>query len=256
MQGRKKNKQIISQIILGLSLFSASILSAHEPSPKPKHPPWTGTNLALGIVNNTGNTNQTDFNLGGNLQYEKDRWKNIFNAQAQLTVAQEIINKEQINANEQLNYGLGESERNYLYGASIFSYNRFAPYEYQSTTGAGYGYQLIVRKPVKWSLQAGPALRYDRLPTEASGKKHIITQIGSNFSWDILENLKLGEIIRYDIGHPYDYLNAITTFNTRLVGHWSLLLTYAIEYYSMIPRGSTYTRKLDTTTSLALAYNL
>jgi putative salt-induced outer membrane protein len=248
----KTNKLIGIALVYGV----ASVVFAHPDPRQLKNHPWQGTNLSAGIVNNTGNTEQTEFNLGTNVQYQKDRWKNVFNLQAQLTIANKVINKEQANINEQINYSFGSNKRNFLYGAGMFSYNRFAPYEYQSTIGVGYGRYLWMSDSIKWSVQAGPAFRYDRTQTEHEGKREIIGQAGTNFAWKIIENLSFTQGIRYDMGKSYNYLNTISTLNTRLAGHWSLLLSYVIEYYSKIPRGSTSSKKLDTTTTLALAYNL
>lgn len=235
-------------------LVTSSLACAHKSTDKPKHP-WVGSLFALGVVDNTGNTEQTDANLTGVLQYEKGRWKNVFDAQAQLTITNKETSKEQLYSKEQLNYSFGAQERFYAYGAGFFSYNRFGPYTYQSTGGVGLGRELLKYENFKLSLQAGPALRYDRMPNEIEGKREVIGQAGINITWNILKNLSLSEGARYDFGYPYNYLNAVTSLNTLLAGHWSLLLSFAAEYYSRIPRGSTHAKKLDTTTSLSVGYN-
>ncbi len=233
---------------------------AHAPKPpvKQKHPsPWDNSNAQVGYIVNRGNTDSSMFNLGGNVQFTKPRWQNQFQGQFQYGIAEHVTNRQYTHLYDQIQYDLNNDGKhdNYIFANADATLTRYGPYTYQTVYAAGYGRDWITTKHFTLSAQIGPGYRRN--------KEHSSNRVRDAFVATTQANaaLKLGccgtitQTVRYDIAKPYNYMQAVTAFTNKIVGHVAIQTSYTLTHYSNIPSNNPNTKKTDSITNLSLVYN-
>lgn len=220
-----------------------------------KKNPWKGTNAQLGYIVNTGNTDNTNLSAGLNVLYTKQKWANIFQANAYLSRSMGVVTKEQYFVTNQFNYYFNSTQKNYFFSNLRFVDDRFSPYEYQLVLSLGYGRDLLKTKNFTLSAQVGPGMRHNFIRTTRLYENHLILTTGMMMNWQINSRIALSEQLNYDFGRPFNYLKSVTALTASLAGHLAAQLSYTVQYYSAIPMDSTNTKKTDTITNIALVYN-
>ncbi len=239
---------------LGIKDKKTTKASATSSTAKPTSH-WAGSNAQLGLVLNTGNTESTNFSSGINLLYKRGSWANTAQLQLQLNRSQGLLTKERYYAADQAQYSFSKQRKNYVYGNVNFTDDQFSPYEFQVISSVGYGRDLIKTARFTLNVQAGPGLRFDDIRSQAKNQKNFIVYTASNITWQVTKSMKFTEQLQYTLGNPYNYLQSVSAITNKLIGNLALQVSYTLQYYSEIPLDSTNTKKLDTTTNLALVYN-
>jgi len=217
--------------------------------------PWRGSQVQLGLNLNTGNTDAADLNGELNLDYAKNHWENALDLTAEYAKAQSVLNKKKYTANNQVKYGFDKTRRHFLFLRGGLSEDHFSPYSYQSIAAFGYGRDLINRPGILLSVQAGPGYRNDKVRGSGDVEERFIGTLQVNAKVQFNKNCFFTEVLQYDSGPPFNYLDSKSSFSSFFMRHWALKLAFNAEYYSRIPPRSSHTEKLDTTTTVALVYN-
>ncbi len=216
---------------------------------------WDGSQIQLGLNINTGNTDAAELNSVFGLDYAKNRWENALDLTAAYAKSQNVLNKKKYTAKDQVKYGFDVTRRHFLFVRGGWVNDYFSPYSYQSTVAMGYGRDIINRSNVVVSVQAGPGYRNDRVRGTGAVEERIIGTFQMHAKVAVSKNGVLKEVLQYDSGPPFHYVDSNTSFSSKFMTHWALKVAIELEYYSRIPPMSDHTEKLDTTTIIALVYN-
>lgn len=216
---------------------------------------WDGTSASLGANLNTGNTRSSTANGGFNLVYNKNPWSNVLNLAALLGRANGVTNKEKYTAVDQMNYSFHKENKSFFFTNGDFTADYFSPYTYVFVGSAGYGRDLYRGHRFEWSAQAGPGWRRNRLRSEKDTDNHFILMMQTNLTWNISDKGSLTELLRYDVGAPYDYIQTISAYQNKIIGNLALQLSFELDYYSRIPPNTSFTSKTDTISAVSLVYN-
>ncbi len=216
---------------------------------------WDGSNATLGLNTNTGNTNTATANAGFNLLYKNDPWSNVANLGILWGRANGEVNKQKFTFVDQANYSFRKANKSFFFMNGDFTADRFSPYRFVFVGSAGYGRDLYRSKAFILSAQAGPGWRRNQVQITREDSSHIILVTQANMTWNISDKGQLTELLRYDIGAPFDYLQTITAFTNKIVGNLAVQISFELDYYSQIPPMSTFTQKVDTISAVSLVYN-
>lgn len=226
------------------------------------HNPWEGTQVSLGLIINTGNTNTSNINAGAVINYSKGQWNDNTQFSAQWGRDSGQLSKEKYYLQNQLNYilnGTKKTKKSYIFGNLTGTIDKFSPYEYQVVAVAGYGRQLISTKKFTLTVQIGPGYRRNvQVATSLLPKKvdnSAVLSGQADLNWKITRSGTLTEEFRYDYGNPYAYMRSVTAFTNKIIHNLAVQISFSLDHYSTIPPGSTRTKETDTTTSLSLVYN-
>ncbi len=217
--------------------------------------PWAGSNAQLGLIINTGNTDNTNLSGGVKLLYTKAPWTNLTQLDMQFSRSQGSTTKQRFFGMDQANYSFSRSRKSFIFGNANYTQDKFSPYDYQGIIAVGYGRDLIKSDRFTLNVQAGPGIRFDDVHGPGGYEQNVILSTASSINWNITKNCTLTEQLGYDMGKPYNYLKSVTAVTNKLTGNLAMQISYTMEYYSVIPFGSANTKKLDTTTNIALVYN-
>ncbi len=225
---------------------------------KPHKSPWAGTQVSLGLVINTGNTNTTNVNAGAVINYAKGPWNNNAQATAQWGRDSGVLTKEKYFLQNQLSYLFGKAQRNYGFVNGTGTADEFSPYEYQAIVAAGYGREVFKTDKFNLKLQSGPGFRRNVQKKTTLGPSKVmngaVLSSEAKLAWQVTKSGQFSEDLRYDYGSPYNYMRSVTAFTNKIIRNIAMQVSLTLDRYSKIPAGSLNTKKLDTTTSLALVY--
>lgn len=229
---------------------------AHGTGEQAKAPSyWNGTNVALGFNMNTGNTDTSSLNATGNILYKNKPWSNAAHLGAQWGRSNGVLNKQKYTAVDQLNYNFQRNDRSFAFMNGDFTSDYFSAYRYVFVGSAGYGRDFYRSDAFVWSAQLGPGLRRNEIRSDDDSNNHIIAMAQTNLRWNITDKGTLSQMLRYDYGAPFNYLQSVTSFQNQITGHIAIQASFEVENYSKIPPNSSNTKKTDTVTTLSLVYN-
>jgi putative salt-induced outer membrane protein len=231
-----------------------SLSGLDDGSVKP-HSSWDGSSASLGANMNTGNSPSSTVNGGLGLIYNNAPWSNALNLAVLLGRASGITNKEKYTAVDQLNYSFSKEYKSFFFMNGDLTIDYFSPYSHIFVGSSGYGRSLYRSARFELSAQAGPGLRRNRLRATHDIDNHIIIVTQMNGVWHITDKGAFTEMIRYDMGAPFDYLQTITAFQNKIIGNLALQVSFELDEYSVIPPNTNYTSKTNTISSVSLVYN-
>lgn len=238
-------------------LATKNELKAKKPAPQL----WKGSNATLGMQAITGNSRSSNLQSSITAIYTKPRWN--INAQFQTdygTGEDGAVIKEQYAFGNQLtiNFNPKSQHPQYSFANANFKIAKFSPYNYTQNLSAGYGITAINKSFVTLKMQAGPGYQHS---ISRNGHDVIADDAAINTQTDITLDIykkvcSLQQTVIYTMSKPYNFLNSVTKLNNTITKHFAISANYELNYYSVIPQNSDHKKKLDTTASLNLVYNL
>ena len=218
---------------------------------------WDGSTVNLGGVLNTGNTDSSSFTGGVGLNYTKSRWTNTLTIAGQYGQSDGEANAQMYSLDNKTQYSLNSNSNfnNYVYVETDTTSNLFSSYNYTSTLTLGYGRDWV--KNGKYSVSTSIAPGYNRSSIQNSGdiEDSWAAVSTTNLLWNISPTAKITDVTKVSAFSSYWDVTSTATLNNKLNGSLSLLLSYAVTYYSEIPEGTDYEFQTNTITSVSLAYN-
>jgi len=240
-----------------LTLLSHPLLGANDTednnvSPK-KDRTWQG-NIQLGGLINTGNSNNTTITAGAAIKQRKESWRNSAGLNAEFARSQGATTTEYIRLFATSRYLL--SERDYLFAKVNFTYDKFAPFDIILTEAVGYGRTLFKSDHASFNLEAGPGGSHRRIAGDERFQNTVILNVGGFYEYQISETAAFSQALLFDIDHINTHIEAISALTTKVAEHFSLEISFrlVLVHDTMIPVGSSNTRKTDTMTKFTIVY--
>lgn len=216
--------------------------------------PWDKSEINIGAVVNTGNTNTSTYTGTLRLRYTTSLWKNTGVVNAWYGRSNGVVDRERYFIQDQLHRTLAKNNKRYLFTMSNFNLDHFTPYDRQFLLASGYGFVLLQRDNNSIQFQLGPGYRHDRVANTRQLEDQLTLLTKTTLEWIIKEDLALSQSIQYDIGTRYQYGKAISGLTFKVNGHMNIKLSFMLEYFSSIPAGSSNTQKVDTITNVSIGY--
>lgn len=195
---------------------------------------WTG-DLELGYVDTSGNTEASTLNSKADVTREKGPWRFTIDYNSLNATANGQRTAEKYFYSNRLAYGF--SEHNYAFGYASYEDDRFSGFDYQATVAVGYGRRIIDDKAMQWDAEAGPGYRYDKYDNTSS-KDHaedVILRVYTKFLWNFSENAAFLQSLSVETGANNTISKSSTALKTRIIGAFSLKLSYTIKYTDTVP---------------------
>lgn len=214
--------------------------------------PWDGTNIGLGLVMNTGDTNTESFNGTSFISYKPNRasttiWNTTYqnshdSAKGQVT---DYFNTD-------LNSAFNFDFKNGIYGDINFTRNPFGGYNYQINESIGYNRVYFDNNKFSLTGQFGPGLQQNSQPSPASFQNLITANLTLRANYNFTDQTSLSTVYYLTTNSQNTDNNLDTTLSTMILNQFALKLDYLIDYDTNPLSDKT---KLNTTTTLSLVYN-
>jgi putative salt-induced outer membrane protein len=225
----------------------ASPQSPAAPPPPPPSP-WRG-DVAIGVVNTSGNTRTRSVNTRGAIEYRHNRWRNRFSALAFSGSREGLTTDERYSAANKTD--LQFNERNYAYTNLAYDNDRFAGIAERYAATIGYGRHLLTGPTHTLDIETGVGANRTRDQEDVYETAAIAT-FGGKYIWAISPNAEFSQTLRTEAGQTNVYVNPITALKLTIVGNLFATFNHEIRYNSQVPAA---TRHIDQISTLNLGYS-
>jgi len=221
--------------------------STPEPAP-PAPSPWRG-DLALGVVNTSGNTRTRSVNVRGALEYRRSRWGNRFSALAFSGTRDGLTTDERYSAANKTD--LQFDEHNYAYTNLAYDNDRFAGVAERYALTLGYGRHVLTGPIHTLDVETGLGANRTRDQDDIYETAAIAT-FGGKYVWAISPNAEFSQTLRTEAGKTNIYVNPISALKLTIVGNLFATFNHEIRYNSQVPED---TRHVDQISTINLGYS-
>lgn len=216
--------------------------------PPPPPSPWRG-DVAIGVVNTSGNTRTRSVNTRGAVEYRHSRWRNRFSALAFSGTREGLTTDERYSAANKTD--LQFNERNYAYTNLAYDNDRFAGIAERYAATIGYGRHLLTGPTHTLDIETGVGANRTRDQEDVYETAAIAT-FGGKYIWAISPNAEFSQTLRTEAGQTNVYVNPITALKLTIVGNLFATFNHEIRYNSQVPAA---TRHIDQISTLNLGYS-
>lgn len=227
---------------------------ADEPAEAPAEPPkavptpWLGE-LAIGVVNSTGNTRTRSVNLRAALEYRRERWGNRLSGLAYSGSRDGISTDERYSLANKTDYHFGPN--NYAFDNLAYDNDRFAGIAERYAVTIGYGRHLLRGQRHKLDIEIGAGVNRT-VDQDEIYETAAIGTLGGKYTWTISPNAEFTQTLRTEGGVTNVYVNPITALKLTVVGNLFATFNHEIRYNTEVPAE---TRHVDQITTVNLGYS-
>lgn len=218
------------------------------------------SNVELGYVATSGNTDTTSINSGINITYEEDEWrhsldiKSIFGSAENDTTSEVETNAEYyfVQGKTDLKY----SESSYAFLLANYEDDRFSENDYQMSSSFGRGFSLAPSEESKIDFEIGigyrQTLKKATLLLEEENIKETIFRLALHYVLEISKNSKFEQKLSTDIGDNNTVTKSYSGLSANVAEDLALKLSITATHQSDV---RAETEALDTITAFTLVYN-
>ncbi len=235
-----------------------NVYAADEKTAKEKSP-WK-SEVELGFIRTTGNTETQTTALKADATYEVDKWRHNAHAegygqQSKVDTGETVVSAERYELSGKSDYKF--SELDYMFGLLKLQKDRFSGYVYDHIVSVGYGRKLIKQDSMELDVEIGPGARFFKVDTapgavDAGNDSEAVLRLSGKYWWAITGNSKFTQEVSTEIGETITSSQSITGLQANINSTLALKFTYTLRHKTKVPEGN---EKLDTETAMTLVYS-
>jgi len=245
-------------LMLAISLATVANVQAADEK-KVDESPWK-SNVELGFIRTTGNTETQTTAIKADATYEIDKWRHNAHAegygqQSKVDTGETVVSAERYELSGKSDYKF--SELDYAFGLLKLQKDRFSGYVYDHIVSLGYGRKLIKQKDMELDVEIGPGARFFKLETapgdvDKGSETEAVLRLSGKYWWAITGNSKFTQELSTEIGETITSSQSITGIQANINSTLALKFTYTLRHKTKVPQGN---EKLDTETAMTLVYS-
>ena len=201
---------------------------------------WTGEFEAGGGFT-TGNAQTSDTSIALNATLERRLWSMTFKGSYAFGRDDGETSKQRTEAG--LNVDVNLTEHGYLSGRIDYEDDVFSGFDYRLFGGLGLGWRLYTRDAFKWSIEAGPGVRYSVLEEPRDGSAVFSARASSSLEWLINERVTLAQTAGALWSTETITTQSVSSLSTEINSHLTARFSYDVRYETEPPADNV---KLDT----------
>ncbi len=207
------------------------------------------SNLELGYVQTSGNTETSSMNTKGKAIRDGETWRTTVQASAlnATDAKRTIAEKYAISAQEDWKI----SESGFLFGRIAFDTDRFGGFKKRTSETLGYGFDILKTDERQWNAEIGGGARQTELTT---GEKtsNVVVRAATFYNWKISKTATFSQELKSEGGKDGYVSNSVTSLLNQVSGNLSSKVSYAVQHTSKVPVG---TKKLNKELSASLVFS-
>lgn len=229
------------------SLFAVSVLLSLNLFAEEEPKLWS-TDVELGAVFTSGNTEQETFKFRLDSKREKDVWINSFHVDTFMANEDGDDTADKLYTFYRLDYRLAEDRG--LFARLAYEDDAFSGFDQQSDLTFGYNQTLLERERLKIVGDAGLGARYTKV-TDGDSETEALLRLAGVLEWQISDNALFTQALGFEIGEELTTTRSETALETIVVGDLAMKLAIAVKHNSEVPEGNEET---DTESTVTLVY--
>jgi putative salt-induced outer membrane protein len=205
--------------------------------------------LELGIITTTGNTEDESIKVKGRVELVKDAWDYAWSVDAFRSSRQDQLTAQRFYTVGSADYQL--SEVSFVQGRLAYEDDRFSGYDSQTDASINYGRTLLTNTGnMSLDVTAGVGVR--RSLSEEEDFDEAIFRLAGDYKWDISETALFNQILSAEAGNETSIYRLESSIETNILENLSLKFTFNVKHQTEVPVGRENT---DTATSVTLVMN-
>ncbi len=229
-------------VVLVTTIFLSFGIFAEE------EPKFWSTDVELGAVFTSGNTEQESFKFRLDSKREKDQWINSFHVDTFMAKEDGDDTADKLYTFYRLDYRLAEDRG--LFARIAYEDDEFSGFDSQSDITFGYNQTLLERDRLKIVGDVGLGARYIEV-TDGDSETEALLRLAGLLEWQISENALFTQGLGFEIGEELTTTRSETALETIIVGDLAMKLAIAVKHNSEVPDGKD---KTDTESTVTLVY--
>jgi len=243
-------KYCYALLLTSLMLTTATVVAEEK---KEEKSPWK-SEVELGFIRTTGNTETQTVAAKGDVTYEVDKWRHNGHAEGYGQESEDATGNTIVSAERYLLSGKSDykfNEHDYVFGLVKLQKDRFSGFEYEHIVSLGYGRKVIKQDDMELDLEIGPGVRFFKVDNGSSDEEALL-RLAGKYWWQITGNSKFTQDLSVDIGEEITSSESVTGIQANINSTLALKFTYTIRNKSKVPAG---TEKTDTEAAMTLVYS-
>lgn len=205
--------------------------------------------LELGAITTTGNTEDESLKVKGRVELVKDDWDYVWSVDAFRSSRQDQLTAQRFYTVGSADYQL--SEVSFVEGRLAYEDDRFSGYDSQTDLSVNYGRTTLTNiDNMNLTYTAGLGVR--RSESEAEDFDEVIFRLAGDYKWDISENALFNQVLSAEAGNETSIYRWESSIETNILENLSLKFTFNVKHQTDVPVGRENT---DTATSVTLVMN-
>jgi putative salt-induced outer membrane protein len=185
-------------------------------------------------------------------EYGKQPWGYNLVISGKRATAQSIETARQASSSLQLQYLF--TQRWYIYGKGSLGYNAFETYDQTARDSAGIGYVIVKNNTHMWTLEGGPGGMHQRVAGTKEWQNQFIGHAETRYLLHLNSKTDVAQLIQADSGRLNSQIRSESSLVTNLYAAIALKIGIEVSHYTMIPEGSSNTKKTDTSSTIGVNY--
>lgn len=205
--------------------------------------------LELGAITTTGNTEDESLKVKGRTELVKGSWDYVWSVDAFRSSRQDQLTAQRFYTVGSADYQL--SEVSFVEGRLAYEDDRFSGYDSQTDASVNYGRTTLTNiDNMILTYTAGIGARRSESDTEDFDE--VIFRLAGDYKWDISDNAMFNQILSAEAGNETSIYRWESSIETNILENLSLKFTFNVKHQTEVPVGRENT---DTATSVTLVMN-
>lgn len=234
-----------NQILMCTSILAA-LLSSQSFAQREN---GVNSQLELGIITTTGNTEDESIKVKGRVELVKDAWDYAWSVDAFRSSRQNQLTAQRFYTVGSADYQL--SEVSFVQGRLAYEDDRFSGYDSQTDASINYGRSLLNNND-NMSLDVTTGVGFRRSLSDAEDFDEAIFRLAGDYKWNISETALFNQILSAEAGNETSIYRLESSIETNILENLSLKFTFNVKHQTEVPVGRENT---DTATSVTLVMN-
>lgn len=241
---------LLHQRLIFILLLSLQTLCFANTAATPSS--WSGS-VQLGYTGTGGNSEDNNVSAKFSLLHKIAKWTNSYKLSALYSNSYSDVTAERYSNNFEWLYSFRPKVFAFVNNNSF--YDKFNPYESSITTAIGIGRRLINNTTVTLDIQGGPGYRYAEVANTNKIESDPVGYLSSVLNWNISKTASFQETVSSNIGNKNATTQSESALSLDIIGNLGMQVSYTITHNSVIPTGSTKTKKYDYVTDVTLLFS-
>lgn len=232
------NSSAIPLLVL-LILFSPVLTAAEEEEESPLN-----SEIELGAIYTSGNTNDENIQFRGAVNYSLDGWDFGLDIDGFRSSKENVLAAQRVYYVSEANYNI--NDESFVLTRLAHDDDRFSGYEGQSDISLNYGRNLLVdREDMGLTLNIGGGYRRSTTLEDEFGEA--MFRLAADFNWDLSDSAAFLQEFSTEAGEETSIFRARSSIETQIVENLLLRFSVNLKHQTQVPAGR---KNTDTETSM------
>lgn len=217
----------ISALVLSISSLSAMPVYAQN---------WDlQTQLELGAVITSGNTEDENIRFKGQFDAARAEWAYLFSTEGFRSSKDDVLAAQRLYSIGSATYSFSDSD--FVTTRVAHEDDRFSGYDSQTDFSVSYGQELLRnREDMTWQYTIGAGMRTSR-ESGALGEdfSEAIVRLSTDYTWDLSENARFIQSVGVDIGEETTIARSETAVESDIMSNLSMKFGVKVKHQTEVP---------------------